>query len=230
MTGVTSCQGLEWDDAGVTSSPSPGADTPRRYGGRSADDRRAERHARLVAATVRLLGSRGEGATTMTAICAEAGLTERYFYESFRHRDAAVVTALDTVSAEIADAAVRAIAETVGTATARVQAALTALIGWVDAHPDRARVALLESTATPGLRARRRELLGTFAELVVTEAAELYGSAAWPADRARAQGLLYVAGLAELVAARLVGEVELGSSELVTIGADSFERLARASG
>ena len=31
----------------------------------------------------------------MTAICPEAGLTERYFYESFANRDAALVAALE---------------------------------------------------------------------------------------------------------------------------------------
>ncbi|GAA1744222.1 TetR/AcrR family transcriptional regulator [Aeromicrobium alkaliterrae] len=208
----------------MSTSPEPS----RRYGGRSADDRRTERRARLVAATVDVLGGRGEGGTTMSLICSEAGLTERYFYESFRGREAALVAALDTVSDEIADVAVQAIERTGGTATARVTAALTALVTWVDEHPVRARVALVESNAHPTLRARRRELLGIFADLVVTEATELYGPSAWGRDRARAQGLLYVAGLAELVTARLAGELSLSTDELVEIGSAAFERLARS--
>ena len=71
-----SCQAPQWQDAGVSTPAEPSA-TTRTYGGRSADDRRSERRDRLVAATARLLGERGEGATTMTAGCAEAGLTER---------------------------------------------------------------------------------------------------------------------------------------------------------
>lgn len=216
------------EDAGVSTSADPAEVPARTYGGRSAEDRRTERRGRLVAATVRLLADRGEGGTTMTAICAEAGLTERYFYESFKGREAALVAALDAVSDEIAVVAVAAIEDTEGTATARVHAALEALVAWVDEHPDRAHVALVESTAHPALRARRRELLGVFADLVATEAAELYGDRAWPADRARVQGLLYVAGLAELVAARLAGEVTLDAELLVEIGSESFERLARS--
>ncbi len=209
------------------STSSGPSETARTYGGRTADDRRAERRERLVAAAVAVLGERGEGAATMTAICAEAGLTERYFYESFTHREAALVAALDAVSDHIATVAVEAIQHTSGTSTDRVRAALTALATWVDDHPGDARVALVESTAHPALRARRRELLGTFADLVVTEAVELYGHSGWSPERARAHGLIYVAGLAELVTARMAGELTLSAAGLVEIGTDSFERLAR---
>ncbi len=211
------------------SSPSEPAATARTYAGRTADDRRAERRDRLVGATVRLLGERGEGATTMTAVCAEAGLTERYFYESFAGREDVLVAALDLVAGAIADVVLAAIAETPGTPTARVHAALAALATWVDDHPGDARVALVEATAHPALRSRRRELLGTFADLVVREAARLYGPSTWSPVRSRAQGLIYVAGLAELVTARMAGELDLTTEELVEIGAASFERLARAS-
>lgn len=205
------------------------SDRPRQYGGRSADDRRAERRQRLLDATVRVVGERGEGAATMTAICVEAGLTERYFYESFEKREVALVAALDQVADQLATAAVRAIAQTTGPPAARVHAGLTALIAWVEAEPVAARVALIESSAHPDLRRRRRELLGTFADLVVTEATVLYGSAAWSGVRGRAQGLLYASGLAELVAALLSGDIDLSSDELVQIGAESFERLSRRS-
>ncbi|WP_229053016.1 TetR/AcrR family transcriptional regulator [Aeromicrobium sp. Leaf350] len=207
---------------------STSSEPARRYGGQSADDRRTERRARLVTATISVLGGRGENATTMSAICVEAGLTERYFYESFRGREAALVAALDTVSDEIAVVVVQAIEHTGGPATARVLAALTALVAWVDDHPVSARVALVESNAHPTLRARRRELLGIFADLVVSEAAGLYGPSTWTAARARAQGLLYVAGLAELVTARLAGELDLTNAELVAIGSESFEHLAQS--
>ncbi|RYJ05329.1 MAG: TetR/AcrR family transcriptional regulator, partial [Actinomycetales bacterium] len=187
-----------------------------------------ERRARLVEATVRVVGGRGEGAATMTAICAEAGLTERYFYESFDKREVALVAALDHVADRLATEAVRAIAQTAGTPTDRVHAGLSALVQWVDDEPLAARVALVESSSHPDLRARRRQLLGTFADLVVTEAGVLYGAAAWTGARGRAQGLLLASGFAELVAARLTGDAQLSAEELVDIGTTSFERLTRS--
>ncbi|EFQ84468.1 transcriptional regulator, TetR family [Aeromicrobium marinum DSM 15272] len=201
--------------------------TGRSYGGQSAGARAAGRRERLVAATITLLATRGEGSTTMTAVCAEAGLTERYFYESFRSREDALVAALDAVSDEIATMAVAAIEGTSGEATDRVRAAIAGLVGWVEADPAKARVALVESTSHPLLREKRHALLGVFADLVAQEAETLYGDAAWPPGLARVQGLLYVAGLAELVVAWMAGEVDLDAAELTDVGTQAFESLAR---
>ena len=79
----------------------------------------------------------------------------------------------------------------------------------------------------PRLRARRHELIASFADLVADEAAKLYGEDAWPADRARVQGLVYVAGFAELVACWLTGEVDLSADELASTASDLFVSLSR---
>lgn len=55
----------------------------RAYGGVSLGERVSERRARLIEAGVELFGTRGLRATTVRSVCAEAGLTDRYFYESF---------------------------------------------------------------------------------------------------------------------------------------------------
>jgi AcrR family transcriptional regulator len=60
----------------------------RAYRGSSADQRRTERHARLIEAGIRVIGRDGYRATTVRSVCAEAGLTERYFYEAFGDREA----------------------------------------------------------------------------------------------------------------------------------------------
>jgi AcrR family transcriptional regulator len=55
----------------------------RPYGGRSLEDRVATRRARFIEAGIALFGRQGFRATTVRGVCAEAGLTDRYFYESF---------------------------------------------------------------------------------------------------------------------------------------------------
>lgn len=55
----------------------------RRYGGRGGEERRAERRERLLDAGLACYGEVGYHAATVRMICARAGLTERYFYESF---------------------------------------------------------------------------------------------------------------------------------------------------
>lgn len=199
----------------------------RSYAGQSAVERAATRRARLVGAAVRVLGEAGESRATMTAICAEAGLTERYFYESFRSRDEALLAALDAVSDEIAATALRAIGEATGEPGERVRAAIGAVVALVEREPAKGRVAVVESAAHPALRARRHELVGVFADLVAREAAELYGADAWPAPRARLHGVVLVAGLAELVATWLAGELELSADEVTAAGSDLFTAVAR---
>ena len=163
----------------------------------------------------------------MTAICAEAGLTERYFYESFAGRDEALLAALDAVSEEIAATAVAAIEAATGPATERVRAAIGSVVDLVVREPATARVAVVESAANPRLRARRHELVGVFADLVAREAAELFGTDAWPAPRARMHGVVFVAGLAELVATWLAGELDLTAEEVTDAGSDLFTAVAR---
>lgn len=64
---------------------------PRRYRGVSLEKRQGERLAKLLEAGLTVIGTQGYQAATVRAICAEAGLTERYFYESFANREALLV-------------------------------------------------------------------------------------------------------------------------------------------
>lgn len=203
--------------------------TERSYGGKSAAERVSERRQRLVAATIDVLASHGEAHATMTAICSAAGLTERYFYESFTSLDDAMLVALDSVCEEILELATRVIAETSGSPEARVHAVMVAFVRLVHTEPAKVRVAVIHASANPRLRARRTELLRIFADFVAREAAELYGEDAWPAARARVHGLVYIAGFSELVASWLNGDVVLTPDELVETAEGLFAALSRRS-
>lgn len=198
----------------------------RSYGGRSAQERADDRRGRLVEAAITVLATQGERAT-MTAICHEAGLTERYFYESFTNRDAALVAALEHVSDEISDNAVRVLQETPGTAQERVLAMARGFARWAVAHRDRAMVAVVHATTIGPLRERRGGLVATFAEIAAREAAGLYGDQAWPPDRARIQGIVFIGGLSELVSCWISGDIELEPDELADVVADLFVSLSR---
>jgi AcrR family transcriptional regulator len=201
--------------------------TARSYGGRTADQRIADRRAALLRATTDLMAAEGEARATMTAICAKAGLTERYFYESFSSRDEAMLAALDAVCDEIVASTVRAIAETDGAPEQRVHAAVAAFVDIVVEHPAKGRVVVLESNANESLRARRHELLDDFATLVATEARRVYGEETWPEPRGHLHGLMFIAGLSELVSAWLTGAVVMTADELTEVASDSCAALTR---
>lgn len=202
--------------------------TERSYGGKTGGERAAERRARLVDATIEVLSASGEAHATMTAICVAAGLTERYFYESFSGLDDAKLAALDSVCQEILALATAKVEETVDESPeARVHAVMAAFVRWVDDAPAKARVAVIHASANPRMRARRSELLAVFADFVAREAAELYGDEAWPMKRARVHGLVYIAGFAELVASWLSGDVKLTGDELVEAAEGLFAVMSR---
>lgn len=61
---------------------------PRRYRGIDANERISERRRQLIEAGLECFGTRGYHAVTVRELCAQAHLTERYFYESFKDREA----------------------------------------------------------------------------------------------------------------------------------------------
>lgn len=197
----------------------------RSYGGRTADERIAERRERLIASTISVLAEHGETRTTMSRICNEAGLSERYFYENFQDLDDALLTALDAVCTEILTLAIRTIKDVGGSPQERMHAGVEAVVDLVVAEPAKASVAVIHASANPRLRARRHELIGVFGTFVGREGARLYGDSAWPPERALLQGIAAVAGFAEIVAAWLSGDVQLSRDDLVEVGEDLFRAL-----
>jgi AcrR family transcriptional regulator len=111
----------------------------RRYSGQSFEDRQLERREKLIRAAVEVAGRVGLEGTSVAAICAEAGLTARYFYESFPTREAIFVEAYRAVQDELL-ARITAAAGA-GDAVRRV---LTGFFTAIQTRPDLARVFLID--------------------------------------------------------------------------------------
>ena len=188
--------------------------TVRPYRGVSADARRAVRRTALLDAALDVLGADEPGPVTMTAICERAGLTERYFYESFKDRDALLLELVDTIAVEVMDASLAAL-ERDGTPEERARRSIAALVDILSEDPRKGRAALVASLTVPALRARRQELLAGFERLVTDRTRELYGERAWSAPDDRIESLLFVGGLAELLSAWLSGTVPATPEEVV---------------
>ena len=60
----------------------------RPYGGLAMEERVAARRARFIEAGIELFGTQGFRGATVRGVCAAAGLTDRYFYESFASLEA----------------------------------------------------------------------------------------------------------------------------------------------
>ena len=189
--------------------------TPRRYRGISAEERRAARRRQLLDAALEIAGTRGVERTTMTAICSEPGLTERYFYESFDARDQLLLALVDEIAEQVRTAVLTALSDTEGDTAARAHAALAAFAAVLTDDPRKGRVAIIESASVPALRTRRHELFRDFAALVVSQAHVMFGSQALPAPRDEISARLLVGGLGELITAWLQAETGADVEEIV---------------
>jgi AcrR family transcriptional regulator len=195
----------------------------------SADERLRRRRAALVEAGLELLGTEGWSATTVRAVCSEAGLTERYFYESFDDREALLVAVFDSVAEQAATVVLEATGAAPHDARLRSRAAIGAFVDLVTGDPRLGRILLLEALGAEPLERRRREALRVFAQLIAAQAAAFYGDAAPEPVDAELTALALVGALAELLIVWLGGGLDVPLERLVDHCASLFVAAAEVS-
>lgn len=135
----------------------PSGQRRARWSGVPLEDRAALRSDELIAAGVHLLGNERGPALTVRAVCRQAGLTERYFYESFTDRDVFVRAVYNDVCA-------RAMAALMSATTPRE--AVERFVALMVDDPVRGRVLLLAPQVEPVLTVSGAEWMPNFIELL----------------------------------------------------------------
>ncbi len=152
-----------------------------RWSGVPLEDRQALRRDELIAAGVDLLGGEAGPALTVRAVCRAAGLTERYFYESFSDRDEFVRAVYDDVCA-------RAMSTLSSSTTA--QDAVERFVALMVDDPTRGRVLLLAPTVEPVLTRSGASWMPSFIELLQRKVARITGITDSAVQAMAATGLL----------------------------------------
>lgn len=139
----------------------------RRYRGESLAERRAARREQLVRAGIDTFGTRGYHAVTVREVCAAAGLTERYFYESFRDREQLFSAAYEQLNATVQQRLAAAVAHAGGDPLRLARDGLRAYFELVQEDPKGARIMLIEvfGVSADMDRLSRRTAIG-FVEMV----------------------------------------------------------------
>jgi AcrR family transcriptional regulator len=138
----------------------------RRYSGQSFEDRQIERKGRLVRAALDLAGRFGLEGLSVAAICAEAGLTQRYFYESFPNSDALFVEAYRFAQQELFEDMMEFIDP-----KNPIESALTGFFSVLKTHPGQARVFLVDiDDSSPSMKEASREGAEKFRKLFCPKA------------------------------------------------------------
>jgi AcrR family transcriptional regulator len=135
----------------------PSGQRSRRWSGVPLEDRQVLRRDELIAAGVQSLGGESGPVVTVRAVCREAGLTERYFYESFADRDEFVRAVYD-------DVCTRAMSALMSAATPRE--AVEQFVALMVDDPVRGRVLLLAPAVEPVLVRSGAEWMPSFIELL----------------------------------------------------------------
>ena len=230
---------------------SGGVSTGRQYAGRSSQDRRDERRQRLMAAGLALIGREGAAALSVRGVCAEAGITPRYFYEEFGSTDELARQLFDrefdacTARVGAAVATGRGDAADAPESVVRVSAAVGALLDFVTELPDRAALLLTEASGAGALAQRRQERMEDVVAIVAAFGRSTYATGEGPstpageaeAERSARSAAAFVAGglahsIDEWLRGRLEGSREVLEQELaaqiVAVGDTTFALLGAA--
>ena len=200
---------------------------PRSYGGVSGADRVAARRARLVDAAVELYGTRGYAATGVKDICRTAGLTDRYFYESFPTQGDLFIAAFRHVTGTLLEQVAAAVAAAPPAPEVQARAAIESFVRALVADRRIARVLFLEAAAVGGDVEREvRASVRRFADLIATTARPYLPDVP---DHLVTMGALSLVGAIQYVLTEwLDGHLEAGVDEMTEYFVDMLLTAAAA--
>ena len=195
----------------------------RPYRGVDAGERVAGRHRQLLDAGLELLGAAGKDPAELTvrAICGQAGLGVRYFYESFTDKDHFVGAVFDSVIAEIAATTQAAVSSAPPEEQAR--AAMANIVRTVSADTRVGRLLFNVELSNTVIVRKRAESAALFAALLFAHAGT---HGALENDRVKAASHFTVGGVGQTISTWLSGDLRLDRDELVDVLAAMIDQLA----
>jgi AcrR family transcriptional regulator len=169
----------------------------------------------LIEAGLEVIGTQGWANTTVRGVCRQAGLTERYFYESFPDHEALLLGVYEHVLVEGIQLVLAAATAAPHDLRRTARAGITAAIEFLTDDPRRGRVLVLEATGNETLQRRRQQAVRAQATLLSEVARDFFGE--HPPERTDAYltALSLVGALAEVVSAYLDGQLDVPRERLI---------------
>jgi len=182
----------------------------------SATDRTAERRQRLLEAGLELFATKGYATSSVREVCREAGLTERYFYESFADREALLKALADGIVEDFLGAVAPILPLLESDLPRATHDGAAAFVASLADDPRRARVLLVESVGvSPEAEDHRRAVFTHLVGFLREAAALAFGG--WVRDSAEFELLAraVIGGAQELLVAYVRGELRIDRDQLV---------------
>lgn len=188
----------------------------RPWRGVSPEQRVTDRRERLIEAGLEVFATRTFQGTKVRDVCGEAGLTERYFYESFSDKEALLRVLADRIVADFVAAAGPSIALVATDFDAAIRGAMTALVSSLTDDPRRARILFIEVVGvSPTIEDKRRMVISNLVEVIRVAAAQAFGE--WVRESVEIELIAraLIGAASELLVAHVRGELPLDRDELV---------------
>ena len=149
------------------------------YAGQPVEDRQRQRRARFLESGLTVFARDGYANSSVGAICKDAGLSSRQFYEEFTGRESLLLELYEQIDRQSRDAVTAALDDRAErSAVDVIDACIRAYIESIGRDPRKARVALVEVVgAGPKVEKYRLELRRAWGALLVgaAEDAALHG-------------------------------------------------------
>lgn len=185
----------------------------RPYRGIQAAERLAQRRGRLLAAGLDLLGAeeRTPAELTVRAVCRQAALAIRYFYESFTDKDVFVAAVFDWVIADIA--ATTQAAVSAAPFEEQNRAGMANIVATISSDARVGRLLFSPQLSNPVVVGKRAESGALFAML----SGQHVGATlrVQENERIKATAHFVIGGVSQTIGAWLAGEVDLSPDGLV---------------
>jgi AcrR family transcriptional regulator len=186
-----------------------------------AGDRVASRREALIDAALEVFATEGWAALSARRICEQAGLTRRYFYESFEDLDGVLGAAFDRITGQVTHAVGEAVSAVIADdaetpLSVLVARALSAGLEVVTTPPSNGRFLAVAQTAGSSIAERRARSVDDLAALVeAVLSAYREGQPIGP-QRARILAIATNGAMLRIIDAWLAGELDLSKDEVVS--------------
>lgn len=194
----------------VTPDAEHGSKGQRVWGGTTLAERRTFRRAMLLDTALDLIGEEGTAGVTMRLLCRRAGLTDRYFYESFEGRDQLLRELYQQVADEVRDAVEDATTNAGSDTYDQSRAAIEVFVGLTIDDPRKGRLLMVEALSEPALGGLSIAIVPAFTKLLRKQLPDGAGRSK------RAMTAIGIAGaLAALFSSWLSGTLKVTREELI---------------
>lgn len=193
----------------------------RVYGGRSEQERRAERRERLLEAALDLFGTEGWAGTTIEKLCAHASVATRSLYEEFASREALLLAVYQRLMHGVVAEVVPNVQSHRGDPRRQVRVGIQGYVDYLTADPRRAAVVHREIRLAGTMEAERHATVNRFGE-IIAQHARLTESG----DRGRLLGLALAGAVNEAMVSWVAHPAPRPSPDtLVDVLVEIYERV-----